>query len=305
MWNDLRSPSSSPAGFPDRISREISEGEFQEFQELIYREAGIWLSPAKATLLAGRLSKRMRPLGVRSFHEYYCTVSQSTEECMQMLDAISTNETRFFREPTHFQVLKEVVFPEWIRAAAGGQRARTIRILCAGCSTGQEPYSLAMTLLDHFPAGTGWDIEIIGADLSTRALNVAKSGIWPADAASEIPRRYLEEFMLKGFGDQAGKIKAGLPIRSLIQFVRLNLNQTPYPLTGKFDLIFCRNVLIYFDTDSRKQAVRRLATFLPPDGYFFVGHAESLYQMGDLFRSCAPAVYRLARGTDPPNCRKR
>jgi chemotaxis protein methyltransferase CheR len=276
--------------------REISEREFCRFRDLIYGEAGIWLSHTKIALLTGRLAKRLRHHGLKSFRQYYDLVLDSAEERVHMLDAISTNETRFFREPQHFELLKSCIFPRWGREAAMGRHSRRIRVLSAGCSTGQEPYSLAMVLREHFPAASGWQIEIIATDISTRVLETACSGIWPAAKASEFPRHYLMAFMLKGFAEQSGKIKAAPEIRSLIQFFRMNLNASCYPLTGKFDLIFCRNVLIYFDGSSREQVVRRLAGFLAPDGYFFLGHAESLHTMNGFMQTVLPTVYTWKHG---------
>lgn len=285
---------SSPSQF-DIASREISEKDFQCFQQLIYRESGIWLSPAKTALLTGRIAKRIRHHGLKSFREYYRLVVENGDERIQMLDAISTNETHFFREPKHFELLRSTVFPEWVRKADMGRRVRRIRVLSAGCSTGQEPYSLAMALLHHFPPASGWEIEITASDLSTRVLEIAKKGIWPAEKMHEIPPEYLKAFMLRGFGEHAGKIKAGPEIRSLIQFYRVNLNESLHLFSGKFDLIFCRNVLIYFNAQSREQVVRRLASHLSDDGYFFVGHAESLHQMGDVLSTLVPTVYRPAQ----------
>jgi chemotaxis protein methyltransferase CheR len=270
------------------LSHEISEREFLRLRNLVYEEAGIWLSQAKTALLVGRLAKRLRHHGLKSFKQYYDLVTNSPEERIQMLDAVSTNETRFFREPQHFELLKSVIFPKWAEEAATGYRNRKIRVLSAGCSTGQEPYSLAMVLLDRF---SGWEIEITATDLSTRALEIARTGIWPAAKVAEIPSSYLKAYMLKGFADQAGKMKAGPEIRSIIRFFRMNLNEPAYPLTGKFDMIFCRNVLIYFDQRGREQVVRRLASFLSPDGYLFLGHAESLHSMSDRLRSIIPTVY--------------
>jgi chemotaxis protein methyltransferase CheR len=282
---------SSPLFAFEPVSRQICERDFGRFQELIYREAGIWITRAKTALLVGRLARRLRHHGLKSFREYYDLVVNSPEERIQMFNAISTNETRFFREPQHFELLKTLILPQWAREAAALRRRRKIRVLSAGCSTGQEPYSVAMLLLDCFPPSSGWEIEIIATDLSTRVLEIAGAGIWPSEKAAEIPRAYLHAFMLKGFADQAGKIKAGPEIRSLIQFFRLNLNDSTYPLAGKFDLIFCRNVLIYFDPSSRERAVQRLASFLSPDGYFFVGHAESLHCLSGSFRTVIPTVY--------------
>jgi chemotaxis protein methyltransferase CheR len=284
------SSASSLSGF-QLLSREISEREFLRLRDLIYCEAGIWLSHAKTALLVGRLGKRLRHHELKSFKQYYDLVINSPEERIQMLDALSTNETHFFREPQHFELLKSVIFPKWAEEAATGRRGRKIRVLSAGCSTGQEPYSLAMVLLDHFPAASGWEIEIIATDLSTRALEIARTGIWPAAKRDEIPSSYLKTFMLKGFADQAGKMRAGPEIRSIVRFFRMNLNEQAYPLTGKFEMIFCRNVLIYFDQRSRERVVRRLASFLSPDGYLFLGHAESLHAMSDRLRSIIPTVY--------------
>lgn len=280
-------------------SPEISESEFHLFQELIYRDAGIWLSTAKIALLTGRLARRLRFYGLQSFTQYYRLVTDSPEERIHMLDAISTNETHFFREPRHFELLQATIFPRWKREAEAGQRNRVIRVLSAGCSTGQEPYSLAMILLANFLQGERWEIEITATDLSTRALDLAKKGIWPAEKARDIPRAYLKTYMLKGVGEQSGNVKAGPEIRSLINFCRVNLNNSTYPLAGRFDLIFCRNVLIYFDAHSRAQVVRRLAGFLAPDGYFFVGHAESLHKMGDVLTNWVSTVYRPAPGRAP------
>src|ERR1700719_443065 len=165
------------------LSHEISEKEFLRLRNLVYEEAGIWLSQVKTALLVGRLAKRLRHHGLKSFKQYYDLVIHSPEERIQMLDALSTNETRFFREPQHFELLKSVIFPKWAEEAATGYRSRKIRVLSAGCSTGQEPYSLAMVLLDYFP---GWEIEITATDLSTRALEIARTGIWPAAKADEI-----------------------------------------------------------------------------------------------------------------------
>jgi chemotaxis protein methyltransferase CheR len=288
-------PASNPAASSlisfQALSHEISEKEFLRLRNLVYEEAGIWLSQAKSALLVGRLAKRLRHHGLKSFKQYYDLVINSPEERIQMLDALSTNETRFFREPQHFELLRSVIFPKWAEEAATGHRGRKIRVLSAGCSTGQEPYSLAMILLDHFPAASGWEIEIIATDLSTRALEIAQTGIWPTAKVDEIPSSYLKAFMRKGFADQAGKMKAGPEIRSIIRFFRMNLNEPAYPLTGKFEMIFCRNVLIYFDQRGRERVVRRLASFLSPDGYFFLGHAESLHAMSDRLRSIIPTVY--------------
>lgn len=277
----------------DVAPRSISPREFLRFQRLIYRESGIWLSDAKTVLLTGRLSKRLRALGLDNFSEYYDRVTSDDEERRMMLDAITTNETHFFREPVHFQFLDRNVVPAWQANAAAGRRTRTVRAWSAGCSTGQEAYSLAMTLVDHFPAAQGWSVEILATDLSRRALAIAEEGIWDAAKAREIPLHYRRAFMLKGLGENQGMIKAAPSIR-VVRFLRLNLNDSKYPSIGKFDLIFCRNVLIYFDAQSRKRVIGQLLNHLAPEGYLFVGHAESLNSVDRSLRCVIPTIYSPA-----------
>lgn len=276
----------------DMAPYSISGKDFLRFQALIYRESGIWLSEAKTALLTGRLSKRLRALGLGNFSQYYDRVAVDDEERRIMLDAITTNETHFFREPVHFQFLEQKVLPAWQASADAGRRARTIRVWSAGCSTGQEAYSLAMLLVGRFPAALGWSVEILGTDLSRRVLTIAQEGVWDRAKAREIPFHYLRTFMLRGLGANRGKIKAAPSIR-VVRFLRLNLSDATYPSLGKFDLIFCRNVLIYFDMESRKRVVGRLLNHLAPGGYLFVGHAESLNALYPSLRCVIPTVYSL------------
>lgn len=267
--------------------RPITDGEFGRFQALIHREAGIYLSPVKKALLVGRLSKRLRELGLSSFDKYYNKVLEgNNDEKVRMLDCICTNETRFFREPQHFEFLEKRVFPKWQTAPP-----RQIRVWSAGCSTGEEPYSLAMMLLHHFPHEKGWRIEILATDLSTQVLQKADAALWPIEKASEIPSAYRKAFMLKGTRTQEGLMKAGPEIRSLIRFHRLNLNDDVYPSIGMFDLIFCRNVIMYFDSETKRRVVGQMLKHLIPQGYLFSGHAESLSGMTDKVRSVGQMVY--------------
>lgn len=277
----------------ERIAlRPMTDREFSLFQELIYKEAGIYLSSVKNTLLAGRLTRRLRELGLPSFEAYYRFVVQEGEaERILLLDAVTTNETHFFREPGQFEFLERRLLPEWSREGESGRRPRKIRVWSAGCSTGEEPYSLAMSLLLQFPFTSGWRIDVLATDLSTRALERARKGVWPIEKAKEIPPRYLQPFMLRGTGSQEGKIKAGPEIRSIVQFERLNLNEEVYPTSGPLDLIFCRNVLIYFDAESKRRVIDRLLRALSPTGYLFIGHAESLTGLADRVRSVLPTVY--------------
>jgi len=278
----------------------ISDREFSLFQKLIYGEAGIHLAPHKKALLEARLSKHIRELGLDSFGAYYKRVAEERdgEELVHMLDRVSTNETHFFREPRQFEFLEGGVFPEWHAQANAGAKPKRIRLWSAGCSTGEEPYSIAMLLFEHFPPANGWELEILATDLSTRVLDRARKAVWPIDKSREIPEQLLKRYMLRGTGSQHGNMKAGPQILSLIRFERVNLNDETYSITGKFDAIFCRNVLIYFDTQSRARVIDRLLDYLDPSGYLFVGHAESLTGVTERARHVLPTIYR--RTADEP-----
>jgi chemotaxis protein methyltransferase CheR len=272
---------------------EVGAHDFARFQALIYRQAGIWLAPQKTALLAGRLGRRLRELGLASWGAYYRrVVEDGGGEMVRMMDAITTNETHFFREPAHFHLLEREVLPAWRAEADAGRRPRRVRAWSAGCSTGQEPYTLAMVLLEHL--GSEWEVEVLGTDLSTRALERARAATWPVALAAEIPERYLRRWMLRGTGEREGTMKAGPELRSVVRFGRLNLNDDAWDLSDDFDLVFCRNVLIYFDADSRRRAVERLLERTAPDGLFFMGHAESLASVTRAARSVAPTVYARA-----------
>jgi chemotaxis protein methyltransferase CheR len=269
----------------------LTDSEFTGYQRLVYREAGIWLSPSKRALLTGRVSRRLRELDGLSFGAYLRRAEEDETERVWLLDALCTHETHFFREPRHFELLEREVLPDWrARGDTGSGEGRRVRVWSAGCSTGEEPFSLAMVLRHHLPASEGWDIDILATDLSTRVLEQARQARWPVEKASEIPKHYLRGYMLKGVGRQEGKMKAGPELRALVRFQRVNLNDGQ-GLVGRFDLVFCRNVLIYFDAASRARAVERLLGHLSPRGLLFLGHAESLSGLGWRVRTVMPTVY--------------
>ncbi len=279
-----------PSAWPGLVP--ISDREFTLFQRLVHAETGIFLSNAKKALLTGRLSRRLRELGLRSFGDYYERVSGvDQEERVRMAEAICTHETRFFREPQQFRFLEERVYPEWQALAASGRRSRRISVWSAACSTGEEPYSIAMQLLDHFPAEAGWSLEILATDLSRRVLARAQAGIWPIERAAEISMTYLKRFMWKGTGSEAGRLKAGDELRAVVRFGCVNLNSGSYPGCGRFDLVFCRNVLIYFSPESRREVVRRLVTqHLDPAGYLLLGHAETVHDLKGELHPVGPSI---------------
>jgi chemotaxis protein methyltransferase CheR len=279
----------------------ISDREFLRFQAMVYREAGIYLSLSKQSLLVGRLAKRLRSLDLSGFGEYLRLVDEDPGERALMIECLCTHETHFFREKRHFEFLERTVFPEWKAAAEQGRRTRSLRVWSAGCSSGEEPYSLAMSLLDHF-SPQSWGIQILATDLSSRVLTQAERAQWPIARAAEIPERLLKSFMLKGTGEYEGLMKAGPELRARITFQQQNLNAEPYAVTGTFDLILCCNVLIYFNPESRMRAVERLIGHLANGAYLMVGHAEALTGIAPEVRLVAPTIYRRQRLPDERAC---
>jgi chemotaxis protein methyltransferase CheR len=288
-------PSVHPAIALTKPIPDLAAQEFCLFQGLILRESGIHLDARNRAMLVSRLWKRLRAVELNSFSSYYRLVKADPAEMVRMLDCICTNETHFFREPAAFDCLRQRIFPEWREAADANERSRTLRAWSAACSTGEEAYSLAMTLLLEFPTSFGWNIEVLGTDLSTKVLARAVTGIWPVEKISGVPIEYQRKFLLKGFGPDKGKIKAGDELRQVVRFQRLNLTQEPFHVSGPFDLIFCRNVLIYFQWETKIEVVNRLGKYLAPNGYLFLGHAESLHGVTDKLQSVAPKVFRAPK----------
>ncbi|HEX7828465.1 MAG TPA: protein-glutamate O-methyltransferase CheR [Thermoanaerobaculia bacterium] len=269
--------------------RPLTTTEFRLVREFMHREAGISLSDQKRSLVMGRLSPRLRALSLSTFGDYFEHVLADRDEAVRMIDAICTNETHFFREPKQFEYLQQQIIPSWIAQAADGKRRKQVRVWSAACSTGEEPYSIAMTLLAALP---DWHIEILASDLSTKVLARASEALWPVERATQIPENLRRAYMLRGVRSQEGKMTAKEELRNLIRFERINLNGDRWPVAGRFDLIFCRNVLIYFDAASKMRVVQRLLDLLDPTGYFFLGHSETL-NMLDRVRSVGPTVYQL------------
>jgi chemotaxis protein methyltransferase CheR len=278
----------------DSFPLTVSPPLFQKFQKLIYSETGIWLSRAKTALLCGRLFRRLRALDLGSLEEYYECVAQpeQQEERSRMIDAITTNETRFFREPRQFEFLVEDVFPRWRILADRGDRHRVVRIWSAGCSSGEEPYTIAILLARYLPIEQGWDARILATDISNRVLEKARKGIYPIAKAAEVPDEFLKSYMLRGVAERSGEIKVKTEIQKMIEFRRLNLDQAGDVSQEPFDAIFCRNVLIYFDAASKQRAVTNVVRHLSDGGLLFVGHAENLTVLSSQIRSLEPTIYR-------------
>lgn len=257
---------------------EITEDEFQKFAELIYNQAGIRLKDTKKYLLKSRLNQRLQRLNISRFQNYYDRVlSDSTgREISYLLEAISTNVTSFFREPKHFDYLKNTVIPEILDGYNSSSENSYIHFWSTACSTGQEPYSMAMDFADAVGDMHQYDFRILGTDISRKALRSARQGVYSkseiADLDSSLRSRYFKEF------DDGGESKVRIKdfLRERLSFGRLNLTKTEYPFSRKFDAIFCRNVTIYFDEPVIQKLINRLEQYLKPNGYLFMGHSESL-----------------------------
>ena len=265
----------------------ITSDEFLRFRTLIYDESGISLGDQKQTLLASRLSKRLRDLGLTTFTEYYeqVTGDATKEEFTRMLDLISTNKTDFFREPKHFDYLRERILPEL-------EKEKRIRIWSSACSTGEEPYTIAMTLYEGVSDPQRWDFKILASDLSTRVLAKAASGLYEADRVRDVSPEVVRRNFLRGRGESEGLLKVKPHLASMIQFRRLNLMDDRFPIKNPLDLIFCRNVMIYFDRPTQEQLVNKFYRYLKPGGHLFIGHSESLQWVEHPFKVMGPTIYR-------------
>jgi chemotaxis protein methyltransferase CheR len=281
---EQRASARSPAATLPAGLAVLSDKDFQKFSELIYRIAGISMSPAKKPLITSRLTKRLKHHQLATYSDYFnfITSADGKEELQQAVDALTTNETHFFREPKHFEFLRQRVIP-------ARQIGRAMRIWSAACSSGEEPYSIAM-LLDDMLGAEPW--EIVASDISSRILDKARSGLFPMERMPEIPKPYLNRYCLKGVGEQDGTLLIEKFLRERVRFSSHNLMQPP-PRLEPFDVIFLRNVMIYFDQETTRQVVTRLLPLLRPGGYFLIGHSESLNGVIDkLLLPVLPAIYR-------------
>jgi chemotaxis protein methyltransferase CheR len=267
---------------------QITELEFMKLSGYIQTHYGIQLKKEKHTLLTGRLHKLVSDLGFKTFSEYYDYLIQDTNghAAAILIDKISTNHTFFMREANHFYYFRDVILPELKRTVT----TRDLRIWCAASSTGEEPYTLAMILKDYFGAEVpGWDTKVLATDISQAALDTAKKGIYPIDRVSPLPQAWIIRYFQKTEGDQS-------MVREILKreviFRRFNLMDSNFPFKRKFHVIFCRNVMIYFDQKTKDDLVNKLYDLLEDGGYLFIGHSESLNRETTNFRYIKPAVYR-------------
>jgi chemotaxis protein methyltransferase CheR len=275
------------------VGQALSDKLFQQFSELVYKECGINLHDGKRELLQARLNKRLRATGIGCYREYYDFIQNPNNgsEVVHFLDSISTNLTYFFREPKHFQYLEQISLPALIREK-NQQSSKRIRIWSAGCSTGEEPYSLAMVVSSHLSDLQRWDFRILATDISTRVLAVAVSGVYSEEKMTHVPKNMQQSYFTRRKGP-GGEIfyEVGPQLKKIITFRRLNLQEN-YPFNGPFDYIFCRNVMIYFDKETQQQLIQKMSRYLGPGGCLMVGHSESLTGLSHGLSYVQPSVYR-------------
>ena len=270
---------------------ELTQADFEKFSRLVYEQSGISLHDGKKELIKARLSKRVRQGRFRSFLDYYQYVVQddSGEELVFLLDSISTNLTSFFREQSHFDYLKNELLPRW--TAGRKSRDPRIRVWSAGCSSGEEVYSISITLLEGLAHPEKWKIKIMATDLYTKMLKKAIAGIYEQDRIRNIPSALIKKYFLKGDHQWREYVKVKTMLRDPVEFKRFNLME-PFPFQEPFDCIFCRNVMIYFDKKTQETLVNRFYQCLDPEGVLFIGHSESLTGIPHPFKYIKPAIYK-------------
>jgi len=260
----------------------LKQSEFKKFKELIYDIAGIFMKPEKIVLVENRLAKRIRAFQLKNYGEYYNLVQADNKELEIMINLLTTNETSFFRENKHFDFLKQSVLPN---------TGTELKIWSAACSTGAEGYSLAMTADQFFEHKyCNWDILL--SDINAQVVDTSMTGVYPIKLSKTIPLPFLKKYCLKGVGQNEGNFMINDYLKSKIKYMKVNLNQhlpTNIPL---FDIIFLRNILIYFDNEKKKQIVENVISKLKPGGYLFIGHSETLNKITDSVSLVEPTVYR-------------
>jgi len=278
------SVSADRPGEPVRMSYPaITDAEFNKFRSLIRQIAGINLSPAKRALVVGRLGKRLRHCGLRTFSEYYRLVTHAdhADERQMLVDLLTTNETYFFREPRHFEFLT--------RLASGHGQKNPLRVWSAACSSGEETYSIAMTLADALGLEGRW--EVAGTDISSRMVERANRGLYPLTATQKIPGPLLKRYCRRGTREYAGTLLVDAALREKVRFTQMNLHG-PWSGMGRFDVVFLRNVMIYFDIETKRRLADRLWNQLVEGGHLIIGHSETLNGVSERFRVIRPSIYR-------------
>ncbi len=268
---------------------EFTNEAFNQVCSLVKSISGIVLADGKQDMVYGRLSRRLRALDLPDIDSYLKLVKcKNSEELIHFTNALTTNLTSFFREAHHFEFLKSDVFPELMKKNSATKK---IRIWSAGCSTGEEPYSIGMTALDFFSSHTDWDVRIIATDLDSNVVKTGKDGIYPMSRIEGVLDKYKKRWIKRGKGDKSDFVKMSSELQSIITFKQLNLLGV-WPITGPLDVIFCRNVVIYFDKETQKVLFDRYANILNPDTHLFIGHSENMFNVCNRFRSIGNTIYQ-------------
>lgn len=268
----------------------LSERDFANFQRFIHAAAGITLSAGKKALVSGRLVKRLKQCQISSYAQYYALLAGGTApaEAQLAIDLLTTNETYFFRESRHFDLLREQALAAHQQCRQSYQQSQPFRVWSAASSSGEEAYSIAMVLADCL-GESPW--EVFGSDISLRVLKKAGAGHYAMDRARHVPPDYLKRFCLKGIDHQQGTLLVERSLRRRVQFMQVNLNEV-LPRIGLFDVIFLRNVMIYFNGDTKRSVVNRVLAQLKPGGHFCIGHSETLNDISDAVQQVAPSIYQ-------------
>ena len=271
----------------------ITDGEFARFAGLIRDQTGIHLRDHKQQLLVARLSQRLRTLGLHTFSAYYEFLAGDTSgnELLTLINRITTNKTSFFREPHHFEFLRSQVIPQLQRKGV-----RQLRIWSAGCSSGEEPYSIAITVLEALGNQRGWDLRILATDIDSEILERASAGTFAMESLEEVRPELRRKYFLRGYGEFEGRAQVRPELRGMIGFRRVNLSRSEWGIVERFDIIFCRNVIIYFERPVQERIVRSLTSHLRHGGYYFSGHSENLYYLHDVLATVEPSIYQIKPG---------
>ena len=265
----------------------ITETEYEQFTTFIYQQVGITFTGDKKTLIASRLGKRLRELELSTYQEYLDFVrgDAGQEELTKLLDLISTNKTDFFREPVHFDFLRDTVLPTLTDI-------QQVRIWSSASSSGEEPYTIAMSLYDGVPNPQQWDFRVLASDISTRVLAKAAAGVYEDERVAGLEKDLVKRHFLRGKGERANFLKVKPNIADVVRFRRINLMDDTFPIRTPLDVIFCRNVMIYFDRETQSQLVHKFFKYLKPGGYLFIGHSESLQWVEHPFDYVQPTIYQ-------------
>ena len=269
----------------------FTQKHFIKVRDELYDYAGIVLADHKMDMAYNRLVRRLRELKLESFDAYLSFLDSNPAEFTQFINALTTNLTAFYRERHHFDFVREQIIPEI--EAAGRTR---IRGWSAGCSLGEEPYSLAMTILDAGIDPSQWDVRLLATDIDSKVLSSAKSGVYAADRIKTLPPELVKRWFLKGKNKNAGYVKVRKDLQDMLSFNYLNL-MADWPVNGPLDFIFCRNVMIYFDQQTQAKLLGRMSAILKPNGYLFVGHSEALARHDSNFKLVGKTIYRKAEGS--------